>query len=55
MSRILDENYYEEGNISYACPSWAPIVGFTGIAFAVVAASEYCQSKTSFAFVFFGA
>jgi hypothetical protein len=31
---------YNVGNISYACPSWAPILGFMGIASAVVFASE---------------
>jgi V-type H+-transporting ATPase proteolipid subunit len=30
-----NENYYVEGNISVACPSWAPILGFTGIVSAV--------------------
>ena len=30
-------------NVSVACPSWAPIVGFTGIACAVCFASEYFQ------------
>jgi hypothetical protein len=38
--RILDE-YYDEGNLSYACPSWAPTVGFVGIASAVVFASKF--------------
>ena len=37
--RILDE-YYNEANLSYACPSWAPTVGFIGIASAVVFASK---------------
>lgn len=37
--RILEE-YYSGTNESYICPSWAPIVGFTGIACAVVFASE---------------
>lgn len=27
--------YYNEGNLSYACPSWAPILGFMGIAASV--------------------
>jgi hypothetical protein len=40
MQRVLDD-YYNEGNISYTCTSWAPVVGFAGIAFAVVFASEY--------------
>jgi hypothetical protein len=34
--------YYEQDlNMSYTCPSWAPIVGFTGIACAVVFASKF--------------
>jgi hypothetical protein len=44
QQRILDEfnyNYGDDSNASYTCPSWAPIVGFTGIACAVVFASEY--------------
>ena len=45
QQRILEEyvNNYEEDygrNMSYTCPSWAPILGFTGIACAVVFASE---------------
>lgn len=39
MQRLLDDNYYE-GNISVTCPSWAPVVGFAGVAVAVVFASE---------------
>ena len=39
-SRRILEEYYEEGNLSYACPSWAPTVGFIGIASAVVFASK---------------
>jgi len=30
---------YSESNISYQCPNWAPVLGFTGIAIAVVAAN----------------
>jgi hypothetical protein len=51
MSRYLEQGgdddgggqYYssDETNASVACPSWAPIVGFTGIACAVCFASEY--------------
>jgi hypothetical protein len=44
QQRILEEymnNYVEDtSNMSYTCPSWAPILGFTGIACAVVFASE---------------
>jgi hypothetical protein len=37
-----DGYYYgDDLNNSVACPSWAPIVGFTGIACAVCFASEY--------------
>lgn len=32
--------YYEPGNVSVACASWAPVLGFMGCAFAVVFASE---------------
>lgn len=41
MERVLDEYYGDDANNSVICPSWAPIVGFTGITFAVVFASEY--------------
>jgi hypothetical protein len=43
QQRFLDEfnNYGDDSNMSSACPSWAPIVGFIGIACAVVFASEY--------------
>jgi len=34
-------NYYNEGNISHVCASWAPMVGFAGIASAVVFASKW--------------
>lgn len=33
--------YYNEGNLSYACPSWAPVLGFMGIAASVALSSEY--------------
>lgn len=36
----MGDNYYNEGNISYPCASWAPVVGFMGCAMAVVFASE---------------
>jgi hypothetical protein len=35
--------YYNEGNLSYACTAWAPILGFMGIASAVTFASKYCS------------
>lgn len=34
-----DGDYYNEGNISYPCASWAPALGFFGCAFAVVLAN----------------
>jgi hypothetical protein len=37
-------NYYQEGNVSYVCTSWAPILGFMGIASAVVFASKCDRS-----------
>ena len=44
MQRVLDQegydDYYNEGNISNACTSWAPGVGFAGIVCAVVFASK---------------
>uniref|UniRef100_A0A7R9WWB5 V-type proton ATPase proteolipid subunit n=1 Tax=Craspedostauros australis TaxID=1486917 RepID=A0A7R9WWB5_9STRA len=43
MERYLDQqannDAYDEGNISYPCPAWAPVVGFTGITCAVVFAN----------------
>lgn len=39
-SRRILEEYWDEANVSYACPSWAPTVGFVGIASAVVLASK---------------
>jgi hypothetical protein len=35
-------NYYyeQDANMSYTCPSWAPMIGFIGIACAVVFASK---------------
>lgn len=38
---MADDDDYEIGNVSYACTSWAPIVGFAGITCAVVFASKY--------------
>ncbi|OEU14783.1 V-type ATPase [Fragilariopsis cylindrus CCMP1102] len=35
QSRRVLEEYYNDSNESYACPSWAPTVGFIGIACAV--------------------
>jgi hypothetical protein len=32
---------YNEGNLSYVCAAWAPILGFAGIASAVVFASKF--------------
>ena len=43
-SRRILEEYYNEENISYACPSWAPTLGFVGIASAVVFASKLVSS-----------
>ena len=45
MQRYLEQeadagDQYDDLNASVACPSWAPIVGFTGIACAVCFASE---------------
>lgn len=34
-------NDYNEGNLSYVCAAWAPILGFAGIASAVVFASTF--------------
>ena len=42
QSRRVLEEYYNDSNESYACPSWAPTVGFIGIACAVCFASKYC-------------
>jgi hypothetical protein len=36
-----DGSYYNEGNLSVVCPGWAPALGFTGIAAAVVFASTF--------------
>jgi V-type H+-transporting ATPase 16kDa proteolipid subunit len=36
---VGDASYYNDGNISYACPAWAPILGFMGITSAVVFAN----------------
>jgi len=35
-----DYDYYNDGNLSYACTSWAPVLGFTGIVSAVVLSSK---------------
>ena len=40
-----DENYYNEGNISYPCASWAPILGFLGCASAIVFASKFGRAR----------
>lgn len=53
MQRYLEQDadggaqydYSDDLNASVACPSWAPIVGFTGIACAVCFASEYSNSS----------
>lgn len=37
---MADDSYYNQGNISVACPSWAPIIGYVGITSAVVFASK---------------
>lgn len=34
------DDYYYPGNVSYVCTSWAPILGFMGIACSVVFASK---------------
>jgi len=36
-----NNNYYNEGNMSYVCTAWAPILGFGGIAASVVFASKF--------------
>uniref|UniRef100_A0A7S4I5C6 V-type proton ATPase proteolipid subunit n=1 Tax=Odontella aurita TaxID=265563 RepID=A0A7S4I5C6_9STRA len=36
---MANGDYYNEGNVSYLCASWAPILGFGGCAFAVVFAN----------------
>lgn len=46
-SRRILEEYYDEGNVSHTCPSWAPTVGFVGIAAAVVFASKFVRSLLS--------
>jgi hypothetical protein len=35
---------YNEGNLSYVCAAWAPILGFAGIASAVVFASKFYRA-----------
>ena len=37
---MANGNYYNEGNMSYACAAWAPMLGFAGIAASVVFASK---------------
>lgn len=39
LSRRVLEEMYDEANVSYTCPSWAPTLGFVGIASAVVFAN----------------
>ena len=39
-SRRILEEYWDEANTSYACPAWAPTIGFVGISAAVVFASK---------------
>jgi hypothetical protein len=36
----MGDDYYNEGNVSVPCASWAPAVGFMGCVFAVVFSSE---------------
>jgi hypothetical protein len=36
----MGDDYYNEGNVSVTCASWAPAVGFMGCVFAVVFSSE---------------
>jgi len=38
------EEIYYDVNVSYPCPSWAPILGFTGIVCSVAFASTLTQS-----------
>jgi hypothetical protein len=37
----MGDDYYNEGNVSVPCASWAPAVGFMGCVFAVVFSSEF--------------
>ena len=39
--QTMGDEYDYEANTSYACASWAPIVGYTGIVSAVVLASKW--------------
>ena len=39
--------YNEDANVSYACPRWAPVLGFAGIAASVVLASKSIVSLPS--------
>ena len=34
-----NNGYYDDGNVSYGCPSWAPMLGFMGCASAVILAN----------------
>lgn len=40
-----DGNYYNEGNMSYVCTAWAPILGFAGIACAVTFSSKCVKTE----------
>ena len=41
-------DYYNEGNVSVICASWAPVVGFMGCAAAVILSSEFRSSSTDY-------
>ena len=43
---MTNSNYFIQENVSYACTSWAPVVGFAGIAAAVVFASKFVDGTT---------
>lgn len=47
-------NDYNEGNLSYVCAAWAPILGFAGIASAVVFASTFPSGDTVQSQAWFG-
>jgi hypothetical protein len=49
MGDYYQDAYYggDENNISYPCASWAPILGFMGMAGAVVFASELVSFDVS--------
>ena len=40
VATTMGDDYYNEGNVSVPCASWAPAVGFMGCVFAVVFSSE---------------